>query len=70
MITTGHRMLLHQDSKKREPVHARHLEVKREHVGFQLLDLVPRDIRIDCGTHHFDLWIGAQRVGDQLPNDC
>ena len=55
-----HRPQPHQVLEEREAVHARHLDVQREHVGIELLDLLAGDQRIGRRADHLDARIARQ----------
>ena len=64
------RMLRHDPAQKRQPVHARHLDVQRDHVRHLLGDLLRRRIRIARGPDHLDLRILRQHVRQRLAHHC
>jgi hypothetical protein len=53
---------MHQLFEERKAIHARHIDIKREHVGLQSKNLVTRDIRIGRRTHDFNIRIGRDHV--------
>jgi hypothetical protein len=55
--------------QKREAVHARHLEVEREHVGVEFLDLVAGGVGVDRGADDFDVGIGFERIAHEFADD-
>ena len=65
-----HRMMLHEDPQEGQPVHPRHLEVEREHVGGEPHDLLAGHIGIARRSHHLDPRIEVERVCDRLPHEC
>jgi hypothetical protein len=62
-------MLRHDLAQKREPVHARHLDIQRNHIRHVFGDLLRRNIRIARRPGHLDLRILRQHVGQRLSND-
>jgi hypothetical protein len=56
------RMVLHEDLEKGDPIHPRHLNVERDHVGLQLEDFVPRNVGIHRGANHLDVGLCVQSV--------
>ena len=62
-------MLRHDLAQKREAVHARHLDVQRDHIRHLLGNLLRRNIRIARRPDHLDLRILRQHVGQRLAND-
>ncbi len=62
-------MPLHEDAKEREPVHAGHLQVEGEDVGFEGDDLVLGDVGVHRGADNLDLGIDAERIRDHA-TDC
>ena len=65
-----HRAQRHELLKEGDAVHARHLDVERQHVGIKLLDLLARDDRIGNGAYNLDIGIGGQHAANQLPHQC
>ena len=65
----GHRAQRHQLLKKGDAVHARHLDVERQHIGVKLLDLLARDDWIGNGAHHLDFRIGGQHAANHVPHE-
>ncbi len=55
--------------KKRQAVHARHLDIQRQHVRPQAQDLVARDKRIGRGAHYFQIRLRRQAFGQHLAHD-
>ena len=45
-------MGLHQLTQKCYPVHTRHLDIERQHIGFQLNNLVAGNIRVRSRPYH------------------
>ena len=64
-----HRPVLHQLAQEAQAVHARHLDVERDHVRLEPQDQVARDERIGGAADHFDVRLALQRVGEQLAHD-
>jgi hypothetical protein len=63
------RVVLHQLAQEGQAVHARHLDVERQHVGPVLDDHVAGDEGIGRPADHFDRRLAAQRVADHLAHD-
>jgi hypothetical protein len=64
----GHGVMLHQAAQEREPVHAGHLDVEREHIGLEGEDLVARHVRVGRGADDRDAGLLAQLVAEHAPN--
>ena len=63
-------MLRHDLLEKREPVHARHLDIERDHVRNLLADALGCNKRISGGGNHFDRRIGREHLAQRTANDC
>ena len=61
-------MLRHQLAQERDSVHARHLDIERDDVGHILLDTARRGEGIGGRADDLDARIGAQDVGQGLPD--
>jgi len=59
-------MAAHQLLQKRQPIHARHLDVECQDVGFQLQDFFSCDIGIAGRSHNLEFGVGAKYLGEQL----
>ena len=55
-------MLHHEFFKERQPVHARHLDIERDHVGDLLADALSGNKGIAGGRDDLDLGIGGEQV--------
>ena len=64
-----HRVVLHELAQERDPVHARHLDIERDHVGLELDDLRPRDVRIAGDAHDLDVGVARELALEDLAND-
>ena len=62
--------MLLQDAQERQPVHAWHFDVQRQHIGFQVQDFVPGDVGVAGAAHDLDCGVIVQRPGDGLAHDC
>src|SRR4029079_14371056 len=49
-------------------IHARHVEVAGDDVGFQLFGDLERLAAIARGGHHFEEWTPGEHLGDDLPD--
>lgn len=56
----------HQIAQEGQPVHARHLDIEREHIGIEFLDAFARHIGVLSRTHHLDPRGRPQDLGQQL----
>ena len=65
-----HRMVLHQDPQEGQPIHPRHLEVERDHVGGEPHDLLAGYVGIAGRSHHLDPGVEIEAIGDRLPHEC
>ena len=63
------RMVRHQLAQEGQAVHARHLDVERDHVRLVLQDQVARDERIRREADHLHVRLGLERVGEHPPHD-
>jgi hypothetical protein len=54
---------LHEDFEEGEAVHARHLDVQRDDVGVEFLDLVAGGVGIDGGADDLDFGVSVERIG-------
>ena len=63
------RMEMHQLLQKRQPVHARHLDIQRQHIRPQRQDLVPRHVGIRRRAHDLDIRLPRQRIRQNAPHD-
>ena len=61
-----HRPQPHQVLQEREAVHARHLDVERDHVRIELLDLLARRERVAGSADDFDVRRARQDGGQEL----
>ena len=61
-----HGMMLHEDPQECQPVHAGHFQVERDHIGIEPHDLLAGHIGIAGRSHHFDLGILIEGIGDRL----
>jgi hypothetical protein len=52
-----------------DAVHLRHLDVHRDQVGLELLQLRHGDLAVDGGTHDLDVGVCGQHVGHDLADD-
>ena len=65
----GHGPVFLQNSKERQAVHARHLDVQRKHVRIEFEDFVPRLVRIGRGADDLDFRVAAKGVADGVAHD-
>ena len=65
----GDRPLRHQLAQEGDAVHARHLDIQRDHVGHFGLDAPRGDERIGRGADHRDVRIAAEHLGQRLAHD-
>jgi hypothetical protein len=62
IITTGVGLRPHQLVEELQPVHLRHLDVERDHVGIQLLDHVARLEGVGRRAHDLDVGLLVEDV--------
>ena len=60
---------MHQLLQERQPVHARHLDVQRQHVGLERQNLVARHVRIGRRADHFQVRLSRQGFRQDLADD-
>ena len=63
-------VVLHQDTQECESIHARHFQIQREYIGLESYDFFSGHIGVARCSHHFNLWILAQRIGDGFAHKC
>ncbi len=61
--------MLHQLGQEREPVHARHLDIQRQHVGAELRDLLARHVGVHRAPDHLDVGALRELLRQHLPHD-
>jgi hypothetical protein len=66
----GKRVMLHQDSQECDAIHARHLDIEREHIRLEGENLVACDVGIDSRGDDFDVGLGVERIAYELAHDC
>ena len=59
----------HQPLQERKPIHARHFDVEREHVGLKREDLVAGDIGIGRCANDFHIRFSGDRIAEDLAHD-
>ena len=64
-----HGPVLLKNLQKRQAVHARHLDVERQHVRLQFQNHVARDVRIAGGADDFDFRVRSKGVGNHAADD-
>ena len=63
-------MLAHDLLQKSQPVHARHLDVQRDHIGNLFADPVGRHKWIAGRTHDLDFRVGGEYFAQGLADHC
>jgi hypothetical protein len=58
-----------EDFEESQSVHARHLDIQGQHIGFQLQNHVARHIRVAGGAHHLNFRVLRQRVRNHSADD-
>ena len=61
-----HGTVFHNELEEADAVHARHLNIERDHLGRQRQDFVARHIRVHRRANHFDVGKRGEAVGDDL----
>ena len=61
-----HGTVFHDEFEERDAVHARHLNIQRDHIGRQFQNLVPGRIRVRGCADNFDVGKRGQTAGDDL----
>src|SRR5580658_7547456 len=64
----GHRLPPHNFFQRVDPVHARHFQIKRDHVRLQLFNFFQGEVSVHRRAHHFNRFVGSQHLRDQLPH--
>ncbi len=62
----GQRMGLHELLQKGQSIHAWHFHVQGQHIGVQLLDLLPRGIRVAGSSNDFKIRVLTEQLAEQL----
>ncbi|SQA02771.1 Uncharacterised protein [Serratia marcescens] len=65
-----HRPQAHQLLEEIQPVHARHLDVQRQHLGIKFFDQIARHQRIRRGRHHLHVGVAVHDFRHQLAHQC
>jgi hypothetical protein len=65
-----HRPQPHQVLEERDAVHARHLDIERDHVRIELLDFLARRVRIAGRADHLDVGRAREHRGQKLAHQC
>src|SRR5207302_708001 len=63
------RLAAHDFFQRVDAVNAGHFQIKRDHVGLQLLDLLKAEGAIHRAAHNLDRFIGSQHLRDQLAHE-
>ena len=61
--------MLHEQTQESQTVHLRHLEVERDDVRLELADAVAGLVRVGRHADDFDVVVGGQRIGGELPHE-